>query len=399
MLFRTVSRVVRNRFMPSSVLFRENSASAAKPPPENLSVSHAVYKGPGQDVAFESGLSMPTIKNPTDALVKMVKTTICGTDLHILSGNVMSCQPGRRIGHEGIGEIVELGSAVSNRQVGQRILIRCTTACGKCENCKQQFYGHCSDGGWIIGNELDGTQGTYTLVPHVDTSTHVVPDHLWDTEIEDDLVMCSDILPTGLEVGLLDGDIKPGMSVAIVGVGPVGLAALLCTSMHKPKEVFAVDNNEHRLNICTEIGESSDFQDVKMHTVNNTGDDAIDQVLEITNGHGVDLAVECIGVPAGWYICQDIVRAGGHIAMLGVHGEPATINLERMWYRNFKMTAGLVHGYTTDMLIERILQGKLPANKLISHRMKLSEMEKAYDMFKNAGTYGTLKIILENDLA
>jgi len=361
--------------------------------------SHAVYKQAGLAVQFETNLPMPEIVQPTDAIVKVIKTTICGTDLHILNGNVSSCAPGRRLGHEGIGEIVEVGSAVTDRKVGERVLMTTTTACGHCSNCQNKFYGHCEDGGWILGNRIDGLQGTHTRVPHVDSSSYVIPEHLWGTPQEDDIVMCSDILPTGLEVGLLDGDIKPGMSIAIVGAGPVGLAAQLCASMYPPKDMFMIDMNEHRLQTSKEIMETPGLENTNYYSINNKDNTAVDQVMEATKGHGVDLVVEAIGIPQGWYMCQDMVRAGGHIAMLGVHGKPATINLERMWYKNFKMSAGLVHGYSTPMLIERILNGKLPARKLISHRLPMSQMEKAYHMFTNAGKYETLKILLENDMA
>lgn len=242
-------------------------------------------------------------------------------------------------------------------------------------------------------------QGTHVRVPHADFSTQKIPRDLWDTEIEDGLVMCSDILPTGFEVGLLDGDIKKGMSVAIVGMGPVGLASLITSSLYPPTDVFVVDVNEHRLQTCQELVDATKgLENTRLHVVNNTEGDAIERVMAETKGKGVDLVVEAIGTPTGWYICQDIVKAGGHIAMLGVHGQSATINLERMWYRNFKFSAGLVHGYSTQTLMKMVMDGSLPASKLISHRLPMSQVEHAYDLFENAAQHNTLKVILENDL-
>ncbi|XP_063690950.1 uncharacterized protein LOC134823418 [Bolinopsis microptera] len=363
------------------------------------SCSHVVYKGPGHPLCFETGLPMPEILHPTDVIIKVLKTTICGTDLHILKGNVSSCEPGTRLGHEGIGEIVQVGSKVQKRRVGERVLVNTTTQCGVCDNCRIQFHGHCVDGGWQLGNTIDGMQGTHARVPHADFSTQIIPEAVWDTDIEDAIVMCSDILPTGLEVGLLDGAIKPGMSIAIVGVGPVGLASLITAGSYQPGELFVIDTNNHRLDTCVELKNTTDgLTTVPLHTIDNSAGTAVEEVMTLTHGHGVDLVVEAIGVPVGWYICQDIVKAGGHIAMLGVHGKSATINLERMWHRNFRFSAGLVHGYTIPSLVHKVLNEEIPAHKLISHKVPMSQISQAYDLFSNAARHKTLKVLLENDL-
>ena len=267
----------------------------------------------------------------------MHKTTICGTDLHILCGSVRTCTAGRILGHEGIGDIVAIGSGVHKFKVGDRILISCITSCGKCSPCvSDKFYGHCEDGGWQLGNTINGMQTEYCRIPHVDCSAYHVP-RFDDLDLEDKYVMCSDILPTAYEIGLIDGNIKAGIpSMCIVGAGPVGLAALLVAkAMYSPKRIFVVDTNRFRLDTAMVMGATD--------SIDNTKGDSVAQIMQATGGKGVDLCIECIGLPVGWYICQDIVKAGGHIAILGVHGEPATLNLERMWYRNFKVCWNILY--------------------------------------------------------
>jgi len=348
-----------------------------------------VFQGPHNPITYEQ-LKKPEIMQDTDALVKVLKTTICGTDLHILGGNVATCAPKTRLGHEGVAEIVEVGSAVSKYKPGDRVVVSCITNCGKCAACQRKFYGHCEDGGWRLGNTIDGMQCQYVRVPHVDTSCYLVPRKYHDTDIESALVMTSDILPTGLEIGLHDANPKKGENIAIVGAGPVGLASLMSAAgLYEPNKLMVVDINEHRLGVAESMGAT--------HAINNKNGDAVQQILDATDGEGVDLIIEAIGTPTGWYICQDGVRAGGRIAMLGVHGKPATINLERLWYRNFSFTAGMVHGYSTQGLIDGILDGRIEANKLITHEISLSEVERAYDMFSNAEKHNALKILLVND--
>jgi len=356
-----------------------------------------VFHGSIKGMSFDP-ISRPQIQKPTDIVVQVLKTTICGTDLHILGGNVFSCQAGTRMGHEGIGQVMEAGPEVKKFKPGDRVVVSCITNCGKCDQCQNKFYGHCRDGGWILGNTIDGMQSQFARVPHADTSCHLVPPHLHDTPTEDQLVLCSDILPTALETGLLSGNITEGIdSLAIVGAGPVGLSAVMCAAPYKPKRLFVIDQNTHRLQTAKNLNAMPGFADTEIYAINNSNGSAVKQVMDLTKQQGVDLVVECIGLPVGWYICQDIVKAGGQIAMLGVHGKPATINLERMWYQNFTFCAGMVHGYTTQMLMDKVIGGEIDASGLISHRMKLSEVEMAYKMFSNAGEYNALKILLVND--
>ncbi|CAL4121679.1 unnamed protein product [Meganyctiphanes norvegica] len=353
-----------------------------------------LFTGVGQPPVYQK-LDRPQLKHEEDVIIKVIKTSVCGTDLHILQGNVFTCLPGTRIGHEGIGEIVERGSKVTKHEIGERVLCQCITNCGNCKNCAKEFYGHCVNAGWLIGNRIDGMQGEYARVPYANTSCYKIPMHVYNTPIEDGILLACDVIPTGLEVGLLDGRIKENMSLAIIGMGPVGIATLMCAEMYKPREVYFVDLNPFRLDIAESLKSLPGFANTKLVKIHNTLDDAAKQIMTLTKNAGVDLVVEAIGIPKGWEISQNVVRPGGHIALLGVHGKPGEINLERMWYKNFKMTAGLVHGYTTQMLIDKIVNRSLPAETLITHRMKLSQVEDAYKVFKSG--INCLKIILVAD--
>ena len=341
-----------------------------------------VYLGDGK-TSWEDR-PMPKKKEETDAIVRIKKTTICGTDLHILKGSVATCTAGRILGHEGIGVIEEVGSKVEKYKVGDEVIISCITSCGHCVNCKRDFFAHCDKGGWILGNVIDGCQAEYVRIPHVDHSTHRLPKGISDEA----MVMLSDILPTGLEVGVMDGKIAAGQMIAIVGVGPVGLAALMSATFRNPKMIIAIDRDENRLEVARKMGAT--------HIINNSDGSAVKQVQELTGGKGVNVVIEAIGTPSGWDICEDIVASGGNIAILGVHGKPVTLHLERMWYRNFTLTAGLVHTNTIPQLMEAILSKQIDPNLLISHRMKLSEVKKGYDIFSHAAEHKALKVILEN---
>merc|ERR1711970_1112824 len=354
-----------------------------------------LFTGVAQPPVYQK-LDKPKLKHEEDVIIKVIKSSVCGTDLHILEGNVFSCAPGTRIGHEAIGEIVERGSKVTVHEIGERVLCQCISNCGNCKNCSKEFYGHCVNAGWLLGNRIDGVQGEYARIPYANTSCFKIPKHVHNTPIEDGILLAGDVIPTGLEVGLMDGRIKENMSLAIIGLGPVGQATLMCAELYKPTEVFYVDLNPYRLDIAESISKIlPGFANTKLVKICNNHDDAAQQIKALTNNHGVDLVVEAIGIPKGWEIAQDCVRPGGHIALLGVHGKPGKINLERMWYKNFKMTAGLVHGYTTQMLIDKIVDRSLPAERLITHRMKMSQVEDAYKVFRSG--INCLKIVLVAD--
>lgn len=341
-----------------------------------------IYHGPGKSEWAEK--PMPTIESATDAVVRITNTTICGTDLHILKGDVPTVTDGRTLGHEGTGVITEVGAGVASFKVGDRVLISCITACGACEYCKRAMYSHCTTGGWILGNTIDGTQAEFVRVPHADMSLHQIPAGM----DEEAMVMLSDILPTGLECGVLNGRVKPGDTVAIVGSGPIGLAALLTARFYSPSEIIMVDLDEKRLAVAKKMGATA--------TVNSTDGKAVDVILGMTGGKGVDVAIEAVGVPASFDTCQEIVAPGGHIANIGVHGKSVELHLERLWSHNITLTTRLVDTSTVPVLLKMVLTGKVEPKSLISHHFNLTDIEEAYRTFGDAAKTGALKIILKN---
>lgn len=312
----------------------------------------------------------------------MIKTTICGTDLHILKGDVPTCKPGRILGHEGIGIVETIGAGVTVLKPGDRVLISCITADGKCEYCRKGMYSHCIDGGWLLGHQIDGTQAEYVRIPHADTSLYLIPDSV----DEDAIVMLSDILPTGYECGVLNGKVQPGSTVAIVGAGPIGLATLLTAQFYSPAEIIVIDPDENRLEKAKNLGATT--------TINNTNCNAADKVMEITHGRGVDTAIEAVGIPATFILCEDIVTAGGTIANIGVHGVKADLHLEKLWSHNITITTRLVDTVTTPLLLKTVKSKKINAKLLISHYFELDQILEAYDTFAQASTTKALKMII-----
>lgn len=343
-----------------------------------------VYHGPGKKYWEEK--PKPSIVKPTDAIVKINKTTICGTDLHILKGDVPEVTDGRILGHEGIGIIEEIGTAVSNFKKGDRVLISCITSCGKCGYCKKGMYSHCEDGGWILGHLIDGTQAEYVRIPHADNSLYPIPANADDEEA---LVMLSDILPTGFECGVLNGQVKPGDTVAIVGAGPIGLAVLLTAQFYTPASIIMIDLDDNRLQVAKKFGAT--------YTINNRNEDVIERVHELTGNKGADVVMEAVGVPATFELCESIVAPGGHIANIGVHGKSVSLHLEKLWSHNVTITTRLVDTVTTPMLLKTVSSKKLDPGKLITHRFALENVLQAYDTFQHAETEKTLKVILTNE--
>jgi alcohol dehydrogenase len=340
-----------------------------------------VYKGPGQKV-WES-VPSPRIAQPTDAIVRIAKTTICGTDLHILKGDVPAVTNGRILGHEAVGIVDEVGGAVRNCKKGDHVLISCITSCGKCEYCKRQMYSHCEDGGWILGHLIDGTQAEYVRIPHADNSVYPVP----AGADEEALVMLSDILPTGFEIGVLYGGVKPGDAVAIVGAGPVGLAALLTAQFYSPSMIFMIDLDDARLDVAKRFGAT--------HTLNSSKDKVVEAILTATKD-GVDVAIEAVGVPQSFDVCQNIVRPGGHIANVGVHGKSVELQIQKLWIQNITITTGLVNTNTTPMLLKTVESGRLRPEQLISHHFTFDQFAQAYEVFANASTERALKVLIAN---
>ena len=325
----------------------------------------------------------PGVTAATDAIVKVTRTTICGTDLHILKGDVPSCEPGRILGHEGVGIVDAVGPAVTAFKVGDPVLISCISACGKCANCRRQMYSHCASGGWILGNRIDGTQAEFVRIPHADTSLYAIPAGV----DEEALVMLSDILPTGLECGVMNGKVQPGGSVAIVGAGPIGLAALLTAQFYSPAEIIMIDLDDGRLAIAKRFGATA--------TVNSGDGRAAEAVLALTGQRGVDTAIEAVGVAATFELCQQIVAAGGTIANVGVHGTKVDLHLELLWDRNITITTRLVDTVSTPMLLKTLCSHKLDPTPLITHRFKLEQILDAYETFANAAETHALKVIIE----
>jgi len=313
----------------------------------------------------------------------MVKTTICGTDLHILKGDVATCAPGRILGHEGTGIIDSVGAGVTIFRPGDRVLISCISACGKCEYCRRGMYSHCTTGGWILGNEIDGTQAEYVRTPHADTSLYPIP----PGSDEEALVMLSDILPTGFECGVLNGKVAPGSTVAIVGSGPIGLAALLTAQLYSPAQIIMIDLDDNRLAAARQFGAT--------RTINNADGKAAETVKALTQGRGVDTAIEAVGVPATFQLCEELVDPGGVIANIGVHGQKVDLHLERLWSRNIAITTRLVDTVSTPMLMKTVQSKKIDPTRLITHRFKLDQITDAYDTFARAAETRALKVIIE----
>jgi alcohol dehydrogenase len=340
-----------------------------------------VYHGPGKR-AWET-VPDPRLEDPTDAVVRIDTSTICGTDLHILKGDVPEVEPGRILGHEAVGTVVEIGDAVTTLEPGDRVLVSCITSCGRCRFCKEGRYGLCiGGGGWIFGHLIDGLQAEYARVPFADTSLYKLPSELTDEQV----VFLADILPTAYEVGVLAGRVEPGDTVAIVGAGPIGLAAVMTAKLFTPGRIVVLDIADARLEKAREFG-----ADV---TINNGQTDAVSELMELTGGLGADVAIEAVGVPHTFELCTELVRPGGRVANVGVHGHPATLHLERLWIRGVTITTGLVDTFTTAKLLRLIAEGRLDPTPFATHHFELDEMTEAYDTFADAATTNALKVVL-----
>jgi alcohol dehydrogenase len=345
-----------------------------------------VYEGPGKKAWKD--VPRPVILKPTDVVVRMLATTICGTDLHILKGDVPEVEVGRILGHEGIGEITEVGSGVTQLAVGDRVILSCINSCGKCSNCRQGLYSHCLDPegiagiGWIFGYMIDGTQAEYVRVPFAENSVYKVPEGMSDAEG----ILLSDILPTGFEIGVQYGQVKPGDVVAVIGSGPVGLSAVMTARLYGPSKIIAVDLDPARLKRAADFGATD---------VVNSGDkDWKKQVLALTDGAGVDVAIEAVGIPATFTMCTQIVRPGGHVANVGVHGKPVELRLNELWIHNIDIAMGLVNTNTLGMLLKLVAEKKLPAEKFVTHTFNFDEMLEAYHVFGNAAEHNALKVLI-----
>jgi alcohol dehydrogenase len=340
-----------------------------------------VYHGPGRK-AWEE-VPDPEITDDGDAIVQVDAVTICGTDLHILKGDVPAVAKGRILGHEAVGTIIELGQGVQGLRPGDRVLVSCISACGTCRFCREGSYGQClGGGGWILGHKIDGTQAEYVRVPYAATSVYPIPDGVPDEEI----LMLADILPTGYEVGVLNGNVRPGDVVAVVGTGPIGLSAITGARLFSPAHIVAIDLADARLEAAKQFG-----ADI---TVNGSREDPLRVVRELTGGLGADVTIEAVGVPASFEQAVALVRPGGHVANIGVHGEPATLHLEEQWIRNITITTGLVDTCSTPTLMRLVASRQIDARRFITHHYGLEEFPEAYDVFARAADTGALKVVL-----
>jgi alcohol dehydrogenase len=340
-----------------------------------------VYHGPESN-AWEE-VPVPTLQADTDVIVRVDTTTICGSDLHILKGDTPEVTAGRILGHEAVGTVETVGTGVKTVAVGDRVLVSCISACGTCRFCREGRYGQClGGGGWILGHLIDGTQAEYVRVPFADTSTYPVPKGAIDEEI----LMLADILPTGYEVGVLNGHVQPGDTVAVVGSGPIGLSAITGAKLYSPGMVVAIDLADSRLDVAKQFG--ADL------TINNEHQDAVDLVRKLTGGLGVDVAIEAVGVPSTFELCTELVRPGGHVANIGVHGRPATLHLESLWTRDVTITTGLVDTYSTPTLLRLLTSRQIDAGRFATHHFGLQDMMEAYDVFARAADTGAVKVVL-----
>jgi alcohol dehydrogenase len=351
-----------------------------------------VYYG-ANDIRFEER-EKPTIIDATDAIIRITKTTICGTELGIWKGKNPEIEAvakektgafnGRILGHEGIGIVEEVGSSVKAFKKGDKVIVSCVSRCGTCENCQKQLYAHCRNGGgWIMGYMIDGTQAEYVRTPFADNSLYLLPDGL----NEDVAVLLSDALPTAHEIGVQYGDVSPGDTIAIVGAGPIGMGCLLTAQLYSPSEIIMVDMDDNRLAMARELGAT--------HTINNGKEDPVARILEITGQRGVDTAMEAVGLEATWNICQQVVKEGGNLANVGVHGKSVNFELEKLWIKNLTITTGLVNANTTGMLLKTCCSGKLPMEKLVTHHFKFDDLLKAYEVFKYAAKEKAMKVIID----
>ncbi|MEV5312441.1 zinc-dependent alcohol dehydrogenase family protein [Streptomyces sp. NPDC052610] len=339
-----------------------------------------VFHGAGQS-SWED-VADPDVKEPTDAIVRVDSVTICGTDLHILKGDVPEVRPGTVLGHEAVGEVMETGADVRSVRPGDRVLISCITACGRCAYCRKAMYGQCrGGGGWILGHLIDGTQAEYVRVPHADLSVHALPATLPDR----DAVLLADIFPTAYEVGVLNGRVRPGDTVAVVGAGPIGLAAIATARLFSPERILAVDPAASRREAARKLGADA---------VADPAEAPEELIADLTDGLGADVVIEAVGLPEAFELCTRMVRPGGHVANVGVHGKPAQLHLEDLWIKNLTLTTGLVDTHSTPTLLRMAAAGRLPAPALVTHTFPLQHMAEAYDVFARAADTGALKVVL-----
>jgi alcohol dehydrogenase len=339
-----------------------------------------VYGGAGQ----RTWTDVPDahVRDPRDAVIRIDAVTICGTDLHILAGDVPEVTPGRVLGHEAVGTVVEVGPALTGLAAGDRVLASCISACGSCRFCREGTYGQClSGGGWLLGHTIDGVQAEFARVPFADLSTYRLPRQV----SSETAVMLADILPTSYEVGVLNGGVRPGDTVVVVGAGPIGLAAVITAKLFSPAHIVVIDRAESRLQAAKILGADVTLTPERV---------ALGTIRALTGGLGADVVMEAVGTPETFELCTTLVRPGGTVANIGVHGKPATLHLEDLWIRNLTVTTGLVDTHSTPKLLAMLAAGQIDVTQLVTHRFPLEEIEEAYDVFARPAQTGALKVLL-----
>lgn len=338
-----------------------------------------VYHGPGH-ISWDTAPD-PATQEATDAVVRVDATTVCGTDLHILRGDLPEVKPGTVLGHEAVGEVVEVGRDVHGLRPGQQVIVSSVSACGRCQACRDGRRGQCrGGGGWILGNQINGTQAEFVRVPFAEHSTHRRPPAV----PLDDALLVAEVLPTAYEVGVRNGHVGPGDTVVVVGAGPVGLAAVAVARLYSPRRIIAVDLSEARLEAAASVGADAAEAPGKM-------------IAELSEGPGADVAIEASGEPHGFVVCTEVVRAGGHIANIGTHGRPVTLHLESLWRKNVTISTGQVDTSSTPWLLELLRFGRLPVSQLVTHTFGLERMEHAYEVFSHGPGTGALKVVLHRE--
>lgn len=341
-----------------------------------------VYHGP-EKMSLDQ-VPKPTIIKPTDAIVKVTTSTICGTDKHIRHGGMPEVEPGRIIGHEFCGIVEEVGSSVNKFKKGDRVAVSCVTQCMDCYYCRRGMYSQCTTGSWIFGYMIDGCQADYVRVPYADSGMYIIPDSLTD----EDVLFVGDILSTGY-FGAENGNIQPGDTVAVFGSGPVGMCAMATARLWGPARIVAVDIDDSRLEFAKKNGWAD-------YALNPQKVDVVQALKDMTGGRGADVTIEANGFEPTFKGAIDGVRAGGTVSLIGVFEKPQVVEMNKLWKKNIAIKMGLVNANRISELIDLIKEGKLNMKPLITHTLPLSQVAEGYDIFEERRD-NAIKVVLKGD--
>lgn len=341
-----------------------------------------VYHGP-EKMSLDQ-VPKPTIIKPTDAIVKVTTSTICGTDKHIRHGGMPEVEPGRIIGHEFCGIVEEVGSSVNKFKKGDKVAVSCVTQCMDCYYCRRGMYSQCTTGSWIYGYMIDGCQADYVRVPYADSGMYIIPDSLTD----EDVLFVGDILSTGY-FGAENGNIQPGDTVAVFGSGPVGMCAMATARLWGPARIVAVDIDDSRLEFAKKNGWAD-------YGLNPQKVDVVQALKDMTGGRGADVTIEANGFEPTFKGAIDGVRAGGTVSLIGVFEKPQVVEMNKLWIKNIAIKMGLVNANRISELIDLIKEGKLNMKPLITHTLPLSQVAEGYDIFEERRD-NAIKVVLKDD--